>query len=63
MHYEYTTKQFDKSENIIKYLKEKNYIDYEYFKGKRGPYGASDKKQYQLELEKVVEKFLTNFER
>lgn len=28
LHYEYTTKQFDKSENIIKYLKEKNYIDY-----------------------------------
>lgn len=28
LHYEYTTKHFDKSEDIIKYLKNNDYIDY-----------------------------------
>ena len=28
MHYKYTTKQFSKSEDIIKELKKKNFIDY-----------------------------------
>ena len=59
LHYEYTTKQFPKSEDIIKELKDKNFIDYAknskdvYFLTKEKlPNAKQNAKKIRIEVEK-----------
>lgn len=59
LHYEYTTKQFPKSEDIIKKLKDKNFIDYAknskdvYFLTKEKlPNAKQNAKKIRIEVEK-----------
>ena len=59
LHYEYTTKQFPKSEDIIKELKDKNFIDYAknskdvYFLTKEKlPNAKQNSKKIRIEVEK-----------